>query len=609
MKQLEAVNEFVIRFANVNGTGSWSANMLFAKTVFRMGVPVSPKNIFPSNIQGLPTWYEIRVSEKGYIGTRGGGVDIMVCVNPESMAQDVKDVLPGGYFVYDCTKPLSPKMKRDDIDYIGLPLTEICLREYTDPKLRLLFKNIIYIGALAALVDLDFEALKSLIRDQFNGKEKLIQPNIHALELGYNVAKKSFKCPLGVRVKASNKTGDSILIDGNSALALGAVYGGATVAGWYPITPSTSVIDSFRDYAEAMRIDSATGRKNYAVVQAEDELSAIGMVIGASGNGARAFTATSGPGISLMGEFLGLAYFAEVPTVIFNVQRAGPSTGMPTRTQQADVLLCAYASHGDTKHIMLFPSTPKEAFDFGACAFDVAERMQTPVIVMSDLDLGMNDNMSEPLTWDDNRKYDRGKVLNAGDLDRKTDRYGRYVDVDGDGIGYRTYPGTHPTKGAFFTRGTSHNAYAAYTENSADYIESMERLKKKWETAKKYVPKPEITPAKGGSRNGVIFYGTSLHSAREALDRLSEDGIALDSLRLRAFPFDKSVEEFIAAHDSVFVIEQNRDAQMRSLLVNEIGVDPAKMIRVLEYGGMPITARAIHDRIREHFKTKAREAA
>ena len=612
MQQLESVNEFVIRFANVNGTGSWSANLLFAKTVFRMGVPVSPKNIFPSNIQGLPTWYEIRVSEKGYIGTRGGGVEIMVSVNPESMQQDVKDVLPGGYFVYDCTKRLSPRLLRNDINYIGLPLTEICISEYQDPKLRLLFKNIIYIGALAALVDMDFEVLKHIIRDQFDGKEKLIRPNIHALELGYNYAQKAFKCPIGVRVKACSNTGDSILMDGNSAMALGAVYGGATVAAWYPITPSTSIIDSFKSYAETLRIDPATGKKNFAIVQAEDELSAIGMVIGASWNGARAFTATSGPGISLMSEFLGLGYFAEVPAVIFNVQRVGPSTGMPTRTQQSDILSCVYASHGDTKHILLLPSTPKEAFDFAASAFDMAERLQTPVIVMSDLDLGMNDNMSEPFTWDDDRKYDRGKVLTAADLEKKTDRYGRYLDVDGDGIGYRTYPGTHPTKGAFFTRGTSHNAYAAYTESSADYVESMERLKKKWGTAKRYMPQPEITRVKSGGKYGVIFYGTSMHSAHEALDKLAEGGIVLDAMRLRAFPFDSNVEDFIASHDKVFIIEQNRDAQMRSLLINECGTDPEKMIRVLDYSGMPITACAIHDQIREHFKkwgNSSKEAA
>jgi len=398
-----------------------------------MGIPISPKNIFPSNIQGLPTWYEVRISEKGYIGTRGGGTDIMVSVNAQSMTQDIKNILPGGYFIYDNTKPLNSALTRDDITYIGLPLTDICTREYTDPKLRLLFKNIIYVGALAALVDMDFEILKGLISNQFEGKEKLIESNIHALELGYEYTRKNFKCPIGLRLKSSDKTGDSILIDGNTAMGLGAIYGGATVVGWYPITPSTTVIDVFKKYAESMRTDPITGKKNFAVVQAEDELSAIGIVLGAAWNGARSFTATSGPGISLMSEFLGFGYFAEIPAVLLNVQRIGPSTGMPTRTQQSDVTLCAYASHGDTKHVLLFPSTPKEAFDFTADAFDLAERLQTPVIVMSDLDLGMNESMSDPLTWDDNRKYDRGKVLTSDELEKMKDRYGRYMDVDGDG--------------------------------------------------------------------------------------------------------------------------------------------------------------------------------
>ncbi|MFH1158186.1 MAG: 2-oxoacid:acceptor oxidoreductase subunit alpha [Pseudomonadota bacterium] len=608
MKPLESVNEFVVRFANVNGTGSWSANLLFARGVFRMGIPIGPKNIFPSNIQGLPTWYEVRVSEKGYIGTRGGGADIMVSVNAQSMAQDVRSVVPGGYFLYDSTKPLDSSLVRDDITYIGLPLTDICTREYADPKLRLLFKNIIYVGALAALVNMDFEALKSLVNDQFEGKEKLVKSNIHALELGYEYARKNFKCPIGLRLRSSDKTGDSILMDGNTAMGLGAVYGGATVVGWYPITPSTTVIDVFKKYADEMRTDPVTGKKNFAVVQAEDELSAIGMVLGASWNGARAFTATSGPGICLMSEFLGLGYFAEIPAVLLNVQRVGPSTGMPTRTQQADVTLCAYASHGDTKHVLLFPSSPKEAFDFTADAFDLAERLQTPVIVMSDLDLGMNDNMSDPLTWDDDRKYDRGKVLTADELEKMKDRYGRYVDTDGDGIGARTYPGTHPVKGSFFTRGSSHDAYAAYTESSEAYVESMERLLKKWETAKRYVPAPEIVRKKDVCTRGVLYYGTTIHPAREAMDTLAEEGYAFDSLRIRAFPFTKEIEDFIAAHDEVFVIEQNRDAQMRSLLINECGIDPKKMVKILIYSGMPITAREIHDRIHRYLKDEKRSS-
>ncbi|MCK5659539.1 MAG: 2-oxoacid:acceptor oxidoreductase subunit alpha [Alphaproteobacteria bacterium] len=606
MKPLESVNEFVVRFANINGTGSWSANLLFAKAIFRMGIPISPKNIFPSNIQGLPTWYEVRISEKGYIGTRGGCTDIMVSVNAQSIKQDVKNVLPGGYFIYDNTKPLNSAMVRNDITYIGLPLTNICSREYADPKLRLLFKNIIYVGALAALVDMDFEILKSLVSNQFEGKEKLIESNIHALELGYEYTRKNFKCPIGLRLKSSDKTGDSILIDCNTAMGLGAIYGGATVVGWYPITPSTTVIDVFKKYAESMRTDPITGRKNFAVIQAEDELSSIGIVLGAAWNGARSFTATSGPGISLMSEFLGFGYFAEIPAVLLNVQRIGPSTGMPTRTQQSDVTLCAYASHGDTKHILLFPSTPKEAFDFTADAFDLAERLQTPVIIMSDLDLGMNESMSDPLTWDDNRKYDRGKVLTADELKKMKDRYGRYMDVDGDGICYRTYPGTHPLKGSFITRGTSHNIYAGYTENSEAYVESMERLLKKWETAKRYMPIPEIVHKKNECKHGVIYYGSTMHPAREALDRLTKEGHTLNSMRIRAFPFTKEVEDFITEHDEIFVIEQNRDAQMRSLLINECEIDPKKMVKILVYSGTPITSCEIHDRIHRYLMDKKR---
>ena len=449
MKRIEAVNDFVIKFANVNGTGSASANNMFAKALFRMGLPVSPKNIFPSNIQGLPTWYEVRVSEKGYLGRRGG-VDFMVCVNPQSMAKDIREVEPGGYFLYDSSKPLDIRMVRNDINIVGIPLMDICQREYADPRQRQLFRNVIYVGALAALLDIEFDVLTGLVSDQFRGKEKLIVPNVHALELGYHYARDHYECPLGVRVERRDAVGDRILIDGNTAAALGAIYGGATVAAWYPITPSTSVVDGFDKYCKRLRIDPGSGNKNYAIVQAEDELAAIGMVIGASWNGARAFTATSGPGIPLMSEFLGLAYFAEIPTVLIDVQRAGPSTGMPTRTQQSDVLACAYASHGDTKQVLLFPSTPKECFDMTADAFDLAETLQTPVIMLSDLDLGMNDTMSAPLTWEDGREYKRGKVFSEEELENMNERFGRYLDVDGDGIPYRTYPGTHPTKGGVF---------------------------------------------------------------------------------------------------------------------------------------------------------------
>jgi 2-oxoglutarate/2-oxoacid ferredoxin oxidoreductase subunit alpha len=595
MKSLESVNDFVIKFANVNGTGSASANNLFAKALFRMGLPVCPKNIFPSNIQGLPTWYEVRVSEKGYLGRRGG-VDIMLSVNPQSMAQDIQEVEPGGYFIYDNTKPLDLRLLRNDVTIIGLPLTRICNEQYQDPRQRQLFKNVIYVGALAALLDIDFAVLTKLVGDQFKGKEKLVTLNIHALELGHQYARDNFDCPIGIRVATSDKVGDKILLDGNTALGLGALYGGASVVAWYPITPSTSVIDAFEKYAKRMRIDPGTGKKNYAIVQAEDELAAIGMVLGASWNGARSFTATSGPGLSLMSEFLGLAYFAEIPTVLFDVQRAGPSTGMPTRTQQSDVLSAAYASHGDTKQVLLFPSTPKECFDFGAMSFDLAERLQTPIILMTDLDLGMNDNMSEPLEWDDSRVYDRGKVLTAEDLD-KVEKFGRYLDVDGDAICYRTYPGTHPDKGAFFTRGTSRDELAVYTEKGEEYEYNMHRLMAKWETIKDHVPAPETVLSDKDTDVAVLYYGTSEESSREALDYLTEDGIHLNAMRVRAFPFNKEVEAFIDRHDRVFVIEQNRDAQLRTLLMAEFEFGPDKLKSVLCFDGTPISARNIRKQI------------
>jgi len=589
------VNNFVIRFANVNGTGSASANYLFAKAIFRMGIPVTPKNIFPSNIQGLPTWYDVRVSEKGYLGRREG-VDIMVCVNPQSMPDDVRSVRSGGYFIYDSTKALHPELIRNDVTYIGMPLMEMCLREFTDPRQRQLFKNIIYVGALAALLDIEFEVLEQLLAEQFEGKEKLISLNIKALKLGVQYIHDNFSFPLEIRLERRDLVGDKILVDGNSACGLGAVYGGATVVAWYPITPSTSVVEGFETYAKKLRIDPETGKKNFAIVQAEDELAAIGMVIGANWNGARSFTATSGPGLSLMNEFLGLAYFAEIPTVLIDVQRTGPSTGMPTRTQQSDILLAAYASHGDTKQVLIFPSTPKECFEMTAESFDLAELLQTPIILMTDLDLGMNDHMSEPFAWDDNKQYNRGKVLDAQQLE-ELPRFGRYLDVDGDGITYRTIPGTHPTKGSFFTRGTSRDEYAAYTEDGSVYARNMDRLLKKWDTAKNTVPAPVLYQTENRSPYGLIFFGTSTYSAEEAMDDLEASGTVFDAMRLKSFPFNKTVEEFIHSHEMVFIIEQNRDAQMRSLLINELNVNPQKMISVLNFDGMPITAQFITTRI------------
>jgi 2-oxoglutarate/2-oxoacid ferredoxin oxidoreductase subunit alpha len=597
MRSVAAVNDFVVRFANVNGTGSASANNMFAKAVFRMGLPFSAKNIFPSNIQGLPTWYEVRISEKGYLGRRDG-IDLMVCINPQSLPQDVKSVSSGGYFVYDSTKILHPEFVREDITYIGIPMMEICLREYTDPRQRQLFKNMIYVGALSMLLDMDFEVFKGIIADEFKKKEKLIAPNIHAMELGRNYVAEHYEYPLPLRMETRDLVGDSILMDGNSACGLGAVYGGATVAAWYPITPSTSLVQAFEKYANRLRIDKETGKKKFAVVQAEDELAAIGVAIGANWNGARSFTATSGPGVSLMNEFLGLAYFAEIPVVLTDVQRSGPSTGMPTRTQQSDILLAAYASHGDTKHILLFPANPKECFEIQALSFDLADRLQTPILVMIDLDLGMNEHLSPPLKWDDSRKYDWGKVYDAEELEQMA-QYGRYLDSDGDGITYRTIPGTHPTKGSFFTRGTSRDEYARYTEDGSVYVRNMNRLLKKWDTAKEIIPQPEFYQQGNQNKEGVIFFGTTTDSALEALDLLREDGIELDAMRLLSFPFSKQVEDFVQAHERIYVIEQNRDAQMRSLLINELEVDPAKLIRVLNFDGMPITAAYIQGEIME----------
>ena len=592
---ISKVNDFVVRFANVNGTGSASANFLFTKSVFRMGIPVTPKNIFPSNIQGLPTWYEVRISEKGYLGRREG-IDLMVAMNPQSMAGDVAAVKPGGYFLYDSSKPLHANYIRDDINYLGIPLMEMCNKAYTDARQRQLFKNIIYVGALSALFEIEFPVLEKLIEEQFPGKAKLIPPNIQALKMGVDYVHENFKYPLDIRVERRDLIGDSIMIDGNAACGLGAVYAGATVAAWYPITPSTSVMDAFADYSAEYRTDEATGKRNVAIVQAEDELAAIGVVIGAGWNGARSFTATSGPGVSLMNEFLGLGYFAEIPAVLIDVQRTGPSTGMPTRTQQSDVMEAAYASHGDTKHVLLFPSTPKECFEMTAEAFDLAEQLQTPVIVMTDLDLGMNDHVSPPFEWDDHKVYKRGKVLSASDLEN-IHKFGRYLDVDGDGIPYRTYPGTHPTKGSYFTRGTSRDEYAVYTEDSGAYRRNMDRLIKKWNTAKGMVPAPELIEDKVRSEYGVIFFGTSQYAAEEASDLLKQEGIFMDSLRIKAFPFNQTVEDFINTHEKVFVIEQNRDAQMRSLLMIELNADPKKLVPILNYDGMPITADIIMKQI------------
>ncbi len=592
---LQACNDFVVKFANVNGSGSASANELFARAIIRMGVTVAPRNIFPSNIQGLPTWYELRVSAEGWMGRRGG-CDLMVAMNPQTWDRDIAEIAPGGYLVYDSTKELPRSKFREDVTVIGIPLTEMCNREYKDARQRQLFKNIMYVGALAALIDLDLAEVKKLIGEQYRGKEQLIDANHKALNIGYDYAKAQFSCPIGLRVERADLIGDRIIIDGNSACGLGAVYGGATVAAWYPITPSTSVIEAFSSYCRKFRTDPDNGASRYAIVQAEDELASIGMVIGAGWNGARAFTATSGPGISLMQEFFGLAYFAEIPAVVIDVQRGGPSTGMPTRTQQSDLLSCAYASHGDTRHVLLFPEDPHESFELVAQSFDLAERLQTPVFVLIDLDIGMNERLCKPFAWDDSRTYDRGKLMTEADLEAGKD-FGRYLDVDGDGIPWRTLPGTHPTRGAYFTRGTTRNPYAKYSETGNDYIYNMERLRRKFETAKTLVPAPVLHAARQPTQVGVIYYGSTSPAMDEAVALLEKQGLHVDALRVRAFPFCDEVVAFIERHERMFVVEQNESAQLRTLLVNECEIDPKKLVRVLHYDGTPITARFISDKI------------
>jgi 2-oxoglutarate/2-oxoacid ferredoxin oxidoreductase subunit alpha len=607
---MTGINDFVIKFATVNGSGSASANGIFAKTLFRMGIPVSPKNIFPSNIQGLATWYEVRVSEKGYLARRDG-IDLMVAMNPQSYAEDLKAVVPGGWLLYDSSLPR--KWARDDINILPIPIAEMCAKKWSDPRQRQLFKNMVYVGALTTLLEIDMDVIKGVVADQLKGKEKLVSANMAALELGREYATKNFECPLRIRVRAATGAKGKILVTGNEAAGLSAVYAGATVCAWYPITPSTSVAEGFEKHAKKFRT-TKDGHKLVGIVQAEDELAAIGVVIGAGWNGARAFTATSGPGISLMSEFLGLAYFAELPLVLFNIQRGGPSTGMPTRTGQPDILSCAYASHGDTKHVLLFPSDPTECFSMGAEAFDLAERLQTPVMVMSDLDIGMNDWVCDPFTWDDAKVHDRGKVLSAEELesfkDRRGQPWGRYLDIDGDGIPYRTLPGTHPNMGAFFTRGTSHDDYARYTEDGTTHARMIDRIRRKFEiTAASLVPKPEIVTRDAKSKVGVIYFGATRPGVIEGLDELEAQGVKLNAMRLKAFPFNADVKAFCAAHDKVFVVEQNRDGQMRSLLMVEAGISGEKLISSLHYDGTPLTAKAVRENILRHLQPAKQQAA
>jgi 2-oxoglutarate/2-oxoacid ferredoxin oxidoreductase subunit alpha len=606
---IKAVNDFVLRFANVNGSGSASANLMFARAILRMGVPIAPRNVFPSNIQGLPTWFEVRVSGAGWLGSRGGA-DFVVAMNPQSFDRDMAGIDPGGYLFYDSSRHIPASRFRDDIVVLGMPLTDICNKQYTDPRQRQLFKNIIYVGALAALFDIEPSVLETLISEQFKAKPKLIEPNLLALRLGYDDARARFDCPIGLRIARADAVGDRILVEGNTAAGLGAVYGGATVCAWYPITPSTSLAEAYERYASRFRVDRETGEKRYAFVQAEDEIAAIGVVVGAGWNGARAFTATSGPGVSLMQEFFGLAYFAEIPAVIFDVQRGGPSTGMPTRTQQSDLLSAAFASHGDTKHPMLLPSGPGECFEFGALSFDLAERLQTPVFVMLDLDIGMNSQLAPPFRWDDSRRYDRGKVMTAAELDAGRE-FGRYLDVDGDGVPFRTLPGGHPSKGAYFTRGTSRDKFARYTEEGNPYVENVDRLLRKWETAKTLVPAAEIRKSRRGSDVGVVYFGSTGAAMDEALATLAAESLEYDAMRLRAYPFGPEVAEFLASHRRIFIVEQNRDSQMRTLLLIDFPNEAMKFVSILNYDGSPVTARFIARAIRaeEGETSRVKEAA
>jgi 2-oxoglutarate/2-oxoacid ferredoxin oxidoreductase subunit alpha len=586
---MDRVNDFAFKIATANGTGSASANGLLMQAIFRMGVPVTGKNVFPSNIQGLPTWYEIRVSKDGYTA-RTPHFDLMIALNAATYQKDVAEVRAGGYLLYDSTWPLDDKLQRPDVTYLGVPLAEMCNAAFTGVRERILMKNIAYVGALAALLQIDTDIIRALLNEKFGRKPALMDSNQKAVDLGYEYARTHLSSPLPTRLQALDQTKDAILIDGNTAAALGCVYAGATVAAWYPITPSTSLMDAFRGFCQKFRIDKATGKNRFAVLQAEDELAAVGMVIGAGWAGARAFTSTSGPGISLMNEFIGLAYYAEVPAVIFDVQRTGPSTGMPTRTQQGDLMMCAYASHGDTRHICLYPADPREAFEFSVKAFDLAERFQTPVFVLSDLDIGMNDWMVPKLTWDDNYRPDRGKVLNAEELEAAKSFY-RYLDVDGDGIPYRTLPGTHP-KGAYFTRGSGHNRFGAYTEDAEEYTEVIDRIDRKIQRATKAVPAPLIQ-TKPGQKLGLVTVGGCHAACVEAMDLLAREGIIVDYLRVRGFPFGEDVSAFLDAHEINFVVEQNRDAQLRSLLMLETGVSIEKLSSVRYYGGFPMSAHHV----------------
>ena len=594
---MASINDVVVKIGTVNGTGSASANGLLMKSIFRMGIPVVGKNYFPSNIQGLPTWYEIRVTGDGY-QSRSDRVDLMVAMNAQTYARDLADVASGGWLLYDSTWPRQKQLDRDDVTVLGVPLSRMCNETFDGARARILMKNIAYVGVVAALLDIDLAIITELLEETFADKKHLVESNMTAIRLGYDYAKENFVCPLPKKVEAMDRTDGHIVIDGNTAAGLGCMYAGATVGAWYPITPSTSLMDAFRSFCSRYRVDPETGERTYCIIQAEDELAAIGMVLGAAWNGARSFTPTSGPGISLMSEFIGFAYYAEIPAVIFNVQRTGPSTGMPTRTQQSDIMSCAYASHGDTKHVLLFPADPNECFTMAQSAFDYAERLQTPVIVMSDLDIGMNDWMVPELEFDESRVPDRGKVLTAKQLE-EMESFHRYLDVDGDGIPYRTLPGVHE-KGSYFTRGSGHTKYGGYTEDSAAYQDVVDRLLIKWETARATLPEAEIDVSKF-NKAGLLTVGSGQGACIEARDRLAAQKINLNYCRARAFPFSDAVREFIDSHEVVYVVEQNRDAQLRSLLMLDLDVDPAKLVPLLHYNGMPLNAGFVVEKVLEEI--------
>ncbi|CAN5647842.1 2-oxoacid:acceptor oxidoreductase subunit alpha [soil metagenome] len=591
------VNDFAFKIGTVNGTGSASANSLLLQAIFRMGIPVSGKNVFPSNIQGLPTWYEFRVNGDGYTA-RTPVFDLVVAMNPTTYARDIATVRPGGWLLHDSSWPLEAKLLRDDVAFLGVPLGQMCIEHFERDRERTLMKNIVYSGALAALLDIDLEVIGGIIREKFARKPKLIDSNFQAVQMGYDYAREHFDCPLPIRLQRLDATSGYVMIDGNTAAALGCLYAGATVGAWYPITPATSLMDAFTAFCHRYRTDPDTGERKVCIVQAEDELSAAGVVIGAGWAGARAFTNTAGPGISLMSEFIGLAYYAEIPAVFIDVQRTGPSTGMPTRVQQSDLLSIAYASHGDTKHIALFPANPAECFYFAVQAFDLAEHFQTPVFLVSDLDIGMNDWMIPRLEWDDAYRPDRGKVLSAEELE-KIEKFSRYLSENGDGVAARTLPGVHP-KGAYFTRGSGHNKHGAYTEDPVEYTEVMDRLARKLEAAARAVPAPEIRRQEG-ARRGIVSIGGCHAAVLEAVDRLKEEGIALDYMRIRGFPFAPSVLEFLEGHELNFVMEQNRDAQLRSLLMIETGFPRQRLISIRDYGGVPLSAHPVVEGVRKQL--------